>query len=231
MNTATICASCAAMLGLATGIAVADDPDPANSLRLGMYAVFYHTKADDLAGPYVPPGANLKADNDQTLYAGYVRTLSTHFAAELAFGVPPLNKTEGRGLATLGSAPYNGQVIAAARWFSPTLLLEYSFFDELARLRPFIGAGVNYTRFYDRDSTAAGNAVSGGPTRLELPVSVGPAATVGLSYRIAPHWGLYASYSVSRVDTRLTADTAGLVRTSHIAFGPQALVLSAGYSF
>jgi hypothetical protein len=36
---------------------------------------------------------------------------------------------------------------------------------------------------------------------------------------------------VSRVDTRLTADTAGLVRTSHIAFGPQALVLSAGYSF
>ena len=32
-----------------------------------------------------------------------------------------------RGPATLGSVPYNGQVISSARWISPTLLLEYNF--------------------------------------------------------------------------------------------------------
>ena len=48
--------------------------------------------------------------------------------------------------------------------------------------------GINYTNFYDRKSTAHGNAASGGPTKLSLTSSVGPA-------------------------------------------GPQALVLSVGYSF
>ncbi len=208
-----------------------------NSLRLGLYAVFYHSTADDLTGPYVPPasatspGVNFKAEDVKTLYLAYVRRLSPHFETELALGLPPLTKTEGKGPATLGSVPYNGQVISTARWFAPTLLLNYKFRDESAQLRPFVGIGVNYTSFYDRNSTAAGNAASGGPTKVSLPSSVGPAATVGLSYRAAEHWNLYASYSITQVKTKLTANTAGVIRTSHISFGPQALVISAGYSF
>ena len=111
------------------------------------------------------------------------------------------------------------------------MLLEYKFFDEEARLRPFIGVGVNYTNFYDRKSTAQGNAASGGPTRLSLTSSVGPAATAGLAYHVANHWNVYASYSVSQVKTKLKADTAGVIRTTHVSFGPQALILSVGYSF
>jgi outer membrane protein len=127
--------------------------------------------------------------------------------------------------------PYNGQVITTARWLAPTLLLTYSFFDESARLRPYIGAGINYTRFYSRQSTAAGNAASGGPTSIDLPVSVGPAATIGLSYRLTRHFSLYGSLSAAEVDSRLTATTAGVQRTSHISFGPRSAVLAAGYSF
>jgi outer membrane protein len=122
-------------------------------------------------------------------------------------------------------------VISSARWFAPTLLLNYKFLDESAPLRPYIGVGVNYTTFYDRDSTAAGDAASGGPTKLSLQPSIGPTGTVGLSYRLAKNWGLFASYSITRVDTHLMADTAGVIRTTYIKFGPQALVVSAGYSF
>jgi|SRR5450755_1763987 outer membrane protein len=230
------CATAAPLLAVAALFAgatsaLADDSTYGNDIRLGLYSVFYHATADDLQGPFVPAGVNIKADNVETLYVGYVRRLSPHFKAELAIGYPPLTKTEGSGPATLGSVPYNGQVISTARWIAPTALLEYNFFDENAKLRPFIGAGVNYTTFYDRDSTAAGNAASGGPTKLSLTSSIGPAATAGLSYKLGGRWGLNASYSISRVNTHLVADTAGLIRTTSIKFGPQALIVSVGYSF
>ncbi len=127
--------------------------------------------------------------------------------------------------------PYDGQVISSARWISPTLLVEYNFLSDQAQLRPFVGVGVNYTTFYDRDSTAAGNAASGGPTKLSLTSSVGPAVTGGVTYRITDRWHLHASYSWSQVKTNLSADTDGFVRTSRISFGPQALIVSGGYSF
>ena len=209
--------------------ALADDSP--NSARIGLYSVFYHVSADNLSGPFVPPGANLDAKNVETLYLAYVRTLSSRFDVELTAGYPPLQKTVGKGPATLGSVPYDGQVIATARWLAPTVLLEYKFLSENSRWRPYIGVGVNYTAFYDRNSTAQGNAVSGGPTKLSLTSSVGPAGTAGVAYNIAGHWHAYASYSISKVSTDLTADTAGIIRTTHINFGPQALVVSVGYSF
>jgi outer membrane protein len=179
----------------------------------------------------VPPGVNLKLKDLFTPYFAYVRRLTGHVSVELAIGAPPVTKTVGKGPAQLGSVPYNGQVISTARWFAPTLLLQYNFLDESSPLRPYIGIGLNYTRFYDRISTPAGNAASGGPTSISLPTSVGPAGTVGLSYRITRHFSVYASYSISQVNTRLTADTAGVLRTAHIEFGPRAAVVAAGYSF
>lgn len=221
----------AAASSLFFAAAVPADDVPDNSARIGLYSVFYHVTADDLSGPYVPAGANIDARNVQTLYLGYVRRLSPHFDAELTLGYPPLQKTVGKGPAMLGSVPYDGQVIATARWIAPTVLLEYMFFSETSKLRPYVGAGVNYTTFYDRNSTAQGNAASGGPTKLSLTPSVGAAGTVGLAYNISNNWYCYASYSVSQVKTKLNADTAGVIRTTHISFGPQALVLSVGYSF
>jgi len=210
--------------------AFADDA-PANSARIGLYSVFYHVSADDLSGPYVPAGTNIDAKNVETPYLAYVRSLTSHVDVELTLGYPPLQKTVGKGPATLGSVPYDGQTIATARWLAPTLLVEYEFLRADSRLRPYIGVGVNYTDFYDRDSTAQGNAASGGPTKISLTSSVGVAGTVGLAYRIAGNWKAYASYSATQVKTRLEADTAGVERTTHINFGPQALVVAVGYSF
>ncbi|HTV97468.1 MAG TPA: OmpW family outer membrane protein [Steroidobacteraceae bacterium] len=213
------------------GLAPAFGDEPPNDVRLGLYSVFYHTSADDVSGPYVPPGVNLKADNLETLYAGYVRHLPDNFAVELALGWPPAQKVKGEGPASVGSVPYNGEVLSSARWISPTLLVEYNFLSDTSPLRPYVGVGVNYTTFYDRDTTAAGNAALGGPTKLSLTASVGPAVTGGVTYRISDRWHLHASYSWSQVKTNLTADTDGYIRATRISFGPQALVISAGYSF
>jgi outer membrane protein len=216
---------------LAVRASAADDDVLSNSLRVGAYYITYDTQADDLQGPFVPPGVNVKLKNTITPYFAYVRRLTEHFSAELALGAPPLTKTLGKGPATLGSVPYNNQEVVTARWFAPTLLLTYSFFDESATLRPYIGAGINYTRFYSRQATAAGEAITGGPTSISLTTSVGPAATIGLSYRLTRHFSLYGSLSASEVDSDLTANTAGVLRKTHVSFGPRAAVLAAGYSF
>jgi outer membrane protein len=231
MNKAiSIAVTCSALLAAAAAHADSDSV-PDNTVRVGVYYIHYHSSADDLSGPYVPSGVNLAVEDVQTLYLAYVRRLSVHFDVELAAGYPPLTKTDGRGPSQLGSVPYNGVEISTARWFAPTLLLNYKFFDDSSPLRPYIGIGVNYVNFYDRRSTAAGNAASGGPTSISLPSSWGPAGTAGLRYQLPGNWSFYASYSASMVNTKLTANTAGVIRTSEIHFGPQALVFSVGYSF
>ena len=219
---------------LAAALAVcahADEDVLSNNFRVGAYYITYDTSADDLRGPYVPPGVGIKLKDVVTPYFAYVRRLTPHFSTELALGAPPLTKTYGKGPAKLGSVPYNDQEIVTARWLAPTLLLNYTFFDESARLRPYIGAGINYTRFYSRQSTAAGNAIGGGPTSISLTSSVGPAVTMGLSYRLTRHFFLYGSLSASQVHSDLTANTAGVLRKTHVEFGPRAAVLAAGYSF
>jgi len=216
---------------MGASICRADDAIPNNTVRIGEYWVFYHVYADNLSGPFVPPGANLSVKNVQTPYLAYLRRLAPNFAAEVAFGIPPLTKTYGKGPAAFGSVPYNGVEISSARWFAPTAFIEYVFLNESSPLRPYLGVGLNYVNFYDRNSTAAGNAAAGGPTAISLSNSIGPAATVGLHYQLSHNWSVVASYSAARVQTTLSAHTGGVVRTSDITFGPQTLVVAAGFSF
>ncbi len=220
-----------ALTALLSGWGAVAQAQDNNSIRAGVYLIQYDAKANDISGPYVPPGVNLNVKDVQTMYFAYVRRLSPHFDLELTAGVPPKTKTVGQGPAQLGSVPYAGQVVATSRWFAPALLLEYKFFDESARFRPFAGLGVNYTHFFDNTSTSAGNAANGGPTKIGLSDSVGAAATVGFSYRLQDHWSVYGSYSVSKVKSDMTAETSGVTRTTTIDFRPSTVVLSVGYSF
>jgi len=202
-----------------------------NSIRGGLEYVAYRSSATDVSGPFVPPGVNLKAKNLTTAYLAYIRTLTPSWDFELAGGWPPKSEVEGKGPATLGSVPYDGQVISSAKWFSPTAFIEYKFLDPSSVWRPFVGVGVNYTHFYDRKSTAAGDAATGGPTAISLPDSVGLAVTAGVNYRLQEHWSLHASYSRAHVATNAELNTAGTIRRTSINFKPGVVVLSVGYDF
>jgi outer membrane protein len=236
MRTTTLAATLTALagLGLTATVARADDaPVYDNQIRAGLYYLYFRPDASDITGPFIPSNEhlNISLDDVATLYLAYIRRVSTHFDLELALGYPPLTKTRGSGPATVGSVPYNNQVIATARWFSPSLLLLYQFFDDSHDFHPFIGAGINYTNFYSRQSTAAGNAVSGGPTSISLPSSVGAVGTVGLSYRFSNRFNVNVSYDAAQIRSKLTANTAGIIRTSDINFGVRAVVVSFGFLF
>jgi outer membrane protein len=234
-NAAALWASMAVATGLGAGLARADSNtgigDHPNTIALGLYYVSFHTNADDLSGPFTPSGLNVSNPSTETLYIAYMRRLSPHFDVELALGVPPETHSVAKGPAYVGSVPYNGQTIATVRWLAPSLLAKYYFFKPDAKFRPYIGLGVNYTKFESRQVTPEGEAISGGPTSLSLPVSVGPVVTLGLSYHPFDQWVINLSGSASEVNTRLTTDTAGILRTSHVEFNPRALVLAVGYQF
>ncbi len=225
----------ALLLALSATVAVADEPAAAdshpNGIRVGMYFLSYSASASDLQGPFTPAGINLDVKNVNTPYAAYTRELSPHWVMELAAGVPPTTHTLGKGPATLGSVPFNGQEVATAKWFSPTLLFNYVFLDPKTRLRPYLGFGVNFTRFYERNSTAAGNAANGGPTSVTLSDSIGPAGTVGATYRITDRIAAFASYSMAQINSNYSSNTSGIIRKTTVNFNPKTAVVSLGYSF
>jgi outer membrane protein len=232
MKTTTSIASLGAALALlafSTG-AQAQEPD-SNTARVGMYAVFYHTAADQVSGPFVPPGVSADVGNVETVYLAYLRRLTSHLQLELAAGVPPKTDTIGKGPASLGSAPWNGVTVGTVKWLSPSLVLEYNFFDESAAIRPFVGVGINFTHFYDRQINAAGQAALGGPTYITLSNSIGPVGTLGAVYHFMHHWSVDLSFSAAEIASHLEANTDGIVRKSYVSFNPHALVFAVGYSF
>lgn len=239
MNTRSSITAGVVLFGtLAGGTAMAADallsatrPVFSNEIRVGMYLLQYHVSADDLTGPYVPPGVNVDVNNISTPYFAYVRRLAPNWVAQLAAGIPPKTETVGKGPATVGSVPFDGQVVSTAKWFSPSLLINYVFRDESEAWRPYLGVGINYTKFYDLQSTAAGNAANGGPTAISLTSSVGPVVTAGVRWHIKDHWSAYASYDYAMVNSDYTGNTARVIRRTSIKFNPSTLVISVGYAF
>ena len=126
---------------------------------------------------------------------------------------------------------FNGQTVAMVRQMAPTLFVNYAFGSSNDTWRPFVGVGVNYTKFDKRTSTAAGNGLNGGPTRLDLDDSWGLAAQVGLEYKINERWSIHSSVKTARVKTHLIATTAGAARELDIKFRPVVLTVAAAYRF
>ena len=202
-----------------------------NRFDLGVANVRMHSRADDISGRFVPAGVNLSVGDATTLFVAYTRVLSDHFEAQLSGGWPPTYETRGKGVASLGSLPWAGQKVGTAKEIAPSAFINYSFAGRQALWQPYLGLGVNYTHFADVKSTAANDAANGGPTSVALTNSHGMAAKIGLRYRLDPRWSFNVHLSTARVSSRLTTNTAGIMRTTQIDFRPQVLVLSGGYAF
>ena len=206
------------------------------TIRGGIAHVAPNSTATDAVGPFLPAppaGVSLEVQNQSTLFFSVARDLTPHVEVELAMGFPPTHDVTAKLAPSLPShvQVLNGQVIAKVRQVAPTLFFNYKFGDPGSTWRPFVGAGINYTKFDKRESTAAGNQLNGGPTDIRLSDSWGLAAQAGVSYRLNDQWSLNAAVATARVKTHLTATTAGQARKIDIRFRPTVVTLSAGYVF
>lgn len=99
--------------------------------------------------------------------------------------------------------------IASAKQLPPTLTVNYHPASTNSKFQPFIGAGINYTIFFDEQADKSFEALAGS-TDVKLDDSWGLALRAGIDYQLSEKWALTASMWYLDIDTVATLKTAGL---------------------
>ena len=126
------------------------------------------------------------------------------------------------GVELLAALPFShdinlngGGKVAETKHLPPTLSLQYHFNPNRA-WRPYLGAGVNYTLFFDEKTSGAlaGN-------KLELDPSWGLSAQAGVDVELGSNWFINADARWFDIDSdaRLNGASLGTVEIDPYAFG------------
>ena len=188
----------------------------ANTVKLGVIVYQPHAKTSGITGLGVPPGADATIGDATTALFTYEREIAPNMGLELVLGVPPTVKAKASG-----TVPFLGEVLSAKN-VAPTLLLNYHFGAAGSQLRPYLGVGINYTRFTGA-STPYG-------WRVSLSDSWGLAAQAGVDFTLGKQWGLFASIGAAQVKSDLVAVGASVLRST-IDFRPITYAAGVAYKF
>jgi outer membrane protein len=142
--------------------------------------------------------------------------------------------TDNIGLGVLGAYPFEHDInakgsisglgkVGSTKHLPPTVTLQY-YFNNSTRFTPFVGAGVNYTYFFDEDTSGA---LSG--TDLNLENSWGLAGEAGVDVDINDKWML--SGQVYYIDIETKAKIGGIPNDYNVKIDPWVYFVSAGYKF
>jgi outer membrane protein len=201
----------AAALALSAFGAQAQD----NVVKVGVTRYTTHSKTNGVSGIGVPPGADAETGDATTVIFVYERLFTPQVGLEFVLGIPPTIKAK-----ATGSVAFLGDNVLSAKNLAPTLFLNYHFFAPGDTLRPYIGAGINYTKFTNVKSSLASDVKLGDSTGLAL--------QAGINYAITKDLGLFASVAKLDVKSKLVASGASVLTTT-IDFRP--IVYSAGLSY
>lgn len=172
-----------------------------NELSVGWATIRPNERSSDVRGPFTPGGSQVGVSNAPTLAFTYQRYFTPNIGIEAVAAIPPEFDIRGVGaLAGFGT-------LASTKKAAPTVTMNYHFLDTTAALRPFIGAGVNYTRFFDSKIENPAVTAAFGPTSLRLDDSWGPAVVAGLNYRLNERWSLSAVWYYMRIKTTVTLES------------------------
>ena len=176
----------------------------------------------DGAVPGVPGG---KVEADDGFSAGITFTyMATNNIGIGVLGAWPFSHdVDGTGaLAGLGT-------VAEIEHLPPTLTLQYHF-DTASKLRPYVGAGINYTTVIDIDETPS---MAG--DQLDLDDSWGFALEAGVDYELQNDWlvGAAVWYLDIAFDTTISGGNLGLANPTFFEteVDPWVFMLSVGKKF
>ncbi|WP_417833389.1 OmpW/AlkL family protein [Thalassospira xiamenensis] len=104
----------------------------------------------------------------------------------------------------------------------PTLTLQYHFMPD-KRFSPYVGAGINYTIFY--------NEKSGSASSISYDDGFGYAFQAGFDYAISGPWSLNVDVKKVILDTTIHTNVGGTPRTVDADLDPWVFGVGVGYRF
>ena len=194
-------------------------------VRLGATQITPKVDSGDLSAPSLA-GTKIDVHKDTQVTGGLTYMWTDNIAIDLPIGLPFKHDIVGAGaidgvgkLGTVKSLPV-------------TLLAQYRFFDAKATVRPYLGAGVTYARFYDTHATAALSGLTGGtpsnPTTLSMKNAGGGTIQAGVAMNLGGGWTV--DMSVQKVFIKTTGKLS-TGQTIDATLDPIAVQIGVGYAF
>jgi len=176
------------------------------------------------------PGAEAHVDDADSLGLTFSYLITDNIGIGLLGAYPFKVDIDGRG--TINS---QGKV-ADVKALPPTLTMQYHF-NTGPRLHPYVGAGVNYTFFYDEDTGQADGIFK--DSNLDLENSWGLAGELGLDYEVNDDFLVSAQVWYIQMDTTarsrnvaaLGAGAAAGAGNADVDINPWVFMLGVGKKF
>jgi outer membrane protein len=172
-------------------------------------------------------GMSLSVDDNTQLGLNFVYFFDSNWAIELLAATPFTHDVtihDPKG--TLG---VDGAKLAEVTQLPPTLSALY-YFDTGTVVKPYIGAGINYTIFFDEKFESAPKSL--GLSNLELDGSFGYSVQVGADYEIDENWSLNISARYIDISTDVSFDVGGdSIGSASVDVDPMVYSVMLGYKF
>ena len=177
-------------------------------LRFGAVNVSPDDSSGGLSGA---PTVGVAVDDDTQLFVNITYMLQDNIGLELLAATPFTHTISATGAVT-GN-------IAEVSHLPPTLSLQYHF-SPTSSVRPYVGAGINYTTFFDEKATAV-------ITSIKLDDSWGLALQAGLDVDLNKDW--FFNADVRYIDIETTATTN--LGTVDVTIDPWVYSVGVGFRF
>ena len=174
-------------------------------------------------GPIDGSKATVKSDTQLGLTFAY--KITDHIGVELLAATPFSHQINVKGV----GAGIDGK-FADVKHLPPTLTLQYYPMEKTSRWQPYVGAGINYTTFFQEKLTSAQK--TNGFSSLSLKDSWGLALQVGMDYMLTDRLMFNAAVWHIDIDTKATLrhDVYGKTKVN-VDIDPWVFMVGLGYKF
>lgn len=194
------------------------------SLRVGPAVVGFSPDLKvSVAGAPVP-GAKAKVANNTTLGVEIGYALTDRWTARLALGVPPTATVKGAGSLTALAPPLTG-TLGKVKYGPAVLSATYRLLDS-GPVRPYVGAGVNYTVVLE--------SPDGDLNQLEAKSAWGSVLQAGFDVPVGERWSFFVDVRkvwVKTTATGVVGALGGAPARASLKLDPLLVHLGVGYKF
>ncbi len=173
------------------------------------------------------PGTKATLDSDTQLGLNFAYMATDHLGIELLAATPFSHDVGVKGMPG-AFAGLNGK-LGSLKHLPPTLSLVYYPMDTHSAFQPYVGAGINYTWFFD--DKLSSEAEKKGFSGLDMKDSWGLAAQVGMDYLLTDNIMVNAQVRYIDIDTTGTTYLAGDKVKVDVDVDPWVYMVGIGYKF